>query len=120
MNVKLFIAIFFLIFVAELGDKTQLTVMAKSAAGDKWTVFAAASTALVCSTLIAVLFGSILDKYVDPKYVKIAAGCVFLIFGVFTLYTAFGDKTSNQSVVEPAVVTESVENDDANTMERRP
>jgi rubrerythrin len=86
MNIKLFFSTFLLIFLAELGDKTQLTALARSAAGDKWTVFFAASFALVFSTLVAVLFGGTIRKYVPETYIKLTAGILFIIFGVITLY----------------------------------
>lgn len=89
---KMFIGTFFLIFLAELGDKTQLTALARSATGGKWLVFIAASLALVCSTLIAVLFGSVLRKYIPDFFIKLVAGLLFLVFGGLTLFSAFKDK----------------------------
>lgn len=90
MNYKLFFSTFLLIFLAEIGDKTQLTAMARAATGDssKWTVFAAASLALALSTLIAVLFGSTFTRLVPEKYIKMAAGLLFLLFGLLTLRSA--------------------------------
>jgi rubrerythrin len=90
MNTKLFISTFILIFLAELGDKTQLAAMARAATGGdaKWTVFMAASSALVLSTLIAVLLGSVLNKYVPPIAIKITAGGMFILFGVLILFNA--------------------------------
>ena len=85
----MFFSTFALIFLAELGDKTQLTALARSAAGGKWIVFFAASLALVCSTLVAVLFGSVIRKYIPESYIKITAGSLFLIFGAVTLFSAF-------------------------------
>ena len=103
MNPKLFFSIFCLIFMAELGDKTQLAVMAKSAAGDKWTVFFAATLALACSTLVAVLFGSALEKFIDPKYIKMGAGCLFVIFGLIIIYTVVrGEEPETVEVTAPA------------------
>ena len=59
MDPKLFLTVFGTVFLAELGDKTQLAALTRTAAADgsKWTVFFAASAALVVSTLVAVLIG---------------------------------------------------------------
>lgn len=87
MNMRLFISTFALIFLAELGDKTQLAAMARVATGDggKWTVFLSASSALVLSTLVAVMFGSALNKVVPAHYIKTAAGILFIVFGLIIL-----------------------------------
>lgn len=88
-NTKLFFSTFVLIFLAELGDKTQLAAMASSATGGKATVFLAASAALVLSTALAVLFGSVLTRILPPFYIKVAAGILFLVFGALILFNAF-------------------------------
>ncbi len=90
MNSKLFISTFILIFLAELGDKTQLAAMARAATGGdaKWTVFFAASSALVLSTMIAVMLGSVLNRMVPPIVIKLAAGGLFILFGILILINA--------------------------------
>jgi len=101
MDWKMFFSTFALIFLAELGDKTQLTALARSATGSKWIVFAAASLALACSTLVAVLFGTVIRRYIPEHYIKIAAGVLFLIFGAFTLISALPSKEKGTlSIVE--------------------
>lgn len=84
-NVKLFVSTFVLIFLAELGDKTQLAAMAKSIEG-RMTVFLAASLALVCSTLIAVLFGDALTRFIPERYIQMAAAILFIVFGGIMLF----------------------------------
>ena len=66
MDWKLFFSTFALVFLAELGDKTQLTVLAQSAVHGRLSVCLAACLALCASTLLAVLFGGILSRYVPP------------------------------------------------------
>ncbi len=89
---KLFSGTFVLIFLAELGDKTQLAALAKTAdAPDssmaKWVVFVGASAALVFSTFIAVFLGHILKAIVpDERYIRLAAAILFLIFGASILW----------------------------------
>jgi Ca2+/H+ antiporter, TMEM165/GDT1 family len=100
MDWKMFFSTFALIFLAELGDKTQLTALARSATGGRWIVFFAASLALVCSTLVAVLFGSVIRKYIPEQYIKITAGALFLLFGTITLISAF---RGGENIPEPVV-----------------
>ncbi len=100
MDWKMFFSTFALIFLAELGDKTQLTALARSAAGGRWIVFFAASLALVCSTLVAVLFGSVIKKYIPEMYIKLVAGALFLIFGTITLISAFRGEETPPATVE--------------------
>ena len=90
-NVKLFVSTFVLIFLAELGDKTQLAAMAKSIEG-RLTVFLAASLALVCSTLIAVLFGDALTRIIPEKYIQLAAAVLFIAFGGIMLFNLLTGK----------------------------
>jgi len=82
MEWKLFLSTFGLIFLAELGDKTQLAAFAATA-GSKSpvSVFLGASAALVMSTLIAVALGSVLQKVVPVSWLKLGAGILFIIMG---------------------------------------
>lgn len=90
MSIKLFISTFLMIFLAELGDKTQLAVIGRiNEASTKWTVFAASTLALILSTFIAVQFGGWLTRHVDPRAIKLGAGLLFLAIGGWTLYEAF-------------------------------
>ncbi|MBM4163861.1 MAG: hypothetical protein FJ222_05415 [Lentisphaerae bacterium] len=88
MNWTLFTSTFVMIFLAELGDKTQLAVMSQSGANAsfKLTVFAAGALALTASTAIGVLAGGLLQKLVpDERYIKLAGGALFLVFGALML-----------------------------------
>jgi putative Ca2+/H+ antiporter (TMEM165/GDT1 family) len=82
MDWRLIGSTFLIIFLAELGDKTQLTALA-SAAGSRstWMVFLGASAALVCSTLLAVAVGHWLQGVMNPKWLRVLAGCAFLVVG---------------------------------------
>jgi rubrerythrin len=91
VNWPLFFSTFVLIFLAELGDKTQLAVMSQSASSSsKWTVFAAGVMALAASTAIGVLAGDLIRRYVpDERYIKCVGGVLFLIFGGLMLREAY-------------------------------
>ncbi|UAA40241.1 TMEM165/GDT1 family protein [Paraneptunicella aestuarii] len=90
MEFKVFLTIFFTVFLAELGDKTQLaTVLFASEQNvSKWMVFLAASAALVVSAGLGVLVGDTLSHYIDEKVLNYIAGALFIVIGLFTLYKA--------------------------------
>ncbi len=103
MDPRLFFSTFILIFLAELGDKTQLAAMAQAAgARAPWSVFLGASAALVLSTLLAVLLGGVLERYVPVAYIRGAAGVLFLVFGVLLLRNAWsGEEVALAPVAAP-------------------
>ncbi len=90
MDWKIFLTIFASVFIAELGDKTQLATMlfAADKTVSKWSVFFAASAALVLSSAIGVVVGSLLSTYIDTKYLHYLAGTGFILIGAYTLFTA--------------------------------
>lgn len=90
MDWKIFITIFAAVFIAELGDKTQLATMlfATDKEVSKYTVFFAASAALIVASAIGVLAGSLLAEYINVKYLHYIAGFGFILIGAFTLYNA--------------------------------
>lgn len=89
MSWKIFISTFFLIFLAELGDKTQLAVMLQSAVHGRWVVFLAASLALALSTLLGVFVGGLISKMVSERVIHGVGGTLFLVFGFLMLYSVF-------------------------------
>lgn len=90
MDWKIFLTVFGAVFVAELGDKTQLATMLFAADKEvnKYIVFAAASAALVVASAIGVLAGSLLSEFINEKYLHYIAGVGFIVIGAFTLYHA--------------------------------
>ena len=90
MDLKLLTTVFASVFVAELGDKTQLATMLFSAegAGSRTTVFLAASAALVFATAIGVLAGGFIAQHVAPSTLKVIAGAGFIAIGLWTLLRA--------------------------------
>jgi putative Ca2+/H+ antiporter (TMEM165/GDT1 family) len=87
MDWKLFATVFGTVFIAELGDKTQLATLlwASEAQHPKWTVFAAASVALVATTALAVLGGALLSEILSPRTLRWVAGLGFVAVGVWVL-----------------------------------
>jgi putative Ca2+/H+ antiporter (TMEM165/GDT1 family) len=90
MHWKIFLTIFAAVFIAELGDKTQLATMLFAADKEvsKYTVFVAASAALVVATALGVLAGSLLSEYINERYLHYIAGIGFITIGAYTLYSA--------------------------------
>ena len=83
MDWKLLSSTYLAILLAEMGDKTQLATMSL-AAGQKarWNVFLAAACALVTSSLIAVLAGDVVARYIPPIWVRRGAGALFVVLGL--------------------------------------
>ena len=90
MDLKLFAVVFGTIFLAELGDKTQLATLLFAAREDTplVTVFLAASAALVLTSALGVLAGGLVANYVDPKVLSYVAGVGFIVIGVWTILAA--------------------------------
>jgi len=90
MDLKILATVFASVFIAELGDKTQLATLLFAADKEvgKWTVFAGASLALVTASAIGVLAGAALAEQVNPKYLHYCAGVGFVVIGIWTLLKA--------------------------------
>jgi putative Ca2+/H+ antiporter (TMEM165/GDT1 family) len=90
MDWKIFTTIFASVFIAELGDKTQLATMLFASDKDvtKLTVFAGAALALVFTSAIGVAAGSIVSQYVSAKQLQYLAGVGFIAIGLWTLFKA--------------------------------
>jgi len=86
MDWKLLASTFGAIFVAELGDKTQLAALSLSAgSSSKWPVFLGSALALVATSAIAVLAGEAVSRVVSPLWLRRTAGVVFLGMGALFL-----------------------------------
>ncbi|SHK00701.1 TMEM165/GDT1 family protein [Paramaledivibacter caminithermalis] len=83
---KIIFTSFWIVFIAELGDKTQLqTMLLATQTKSIWGVFIGASLALVLSALIGVLASTYITKLIPPSYLQFAAGSAFIIIGILTL-----------------------------------
>jgi putative Ca2+/H+ antiporter (TMEM165/GDT1 family) len=90
MDYKVLITVFGAVFIAELGDKTQLATMlfAADKSVSKWTVFLGASLALILASGIGVLAGSAISHYVSERQLHYVAGIGFIAIGLWTLIKA--------------------------------
>jgi len=83
---KIILTSFWMVFLAELGDKTQLQIMLLSTQTNSIIgVFLGASIALILSTIIGIVAGVYITKYIPPCYLRGAAGTAFIIIGLLTL-----------------------------------
>lgn len=88
MDFKVLITVFAAIFIAELGDKTQIATMlfASDSNTSKWAIFLGASLALIATTTLGILAGGALAHYISPKALTAVAGTGFILIGIWTLY----------------------------------
>ena len=86
MDWKLFGSTFAAVFIAELGDKTQLATLSLAAGGSsRWMVFGGSAAALVATSAIAVLAGEAVTRAIPPVWLQRTAGLVFVALGAWFL-----------------------------------
>ncbi len=87
---RVFLSVFAAVFIAELGDKTQLATMlfAADKSVNKFVVFLGASLALVLASAIGVLAGGVLSNYVSERHLHLVAGLGFIGIGLWMLVRA--------------------------------
>lgn len=90
MDPRFFFTVFSTVFLAELGDKTQLATFlyAADAERSKVVVFLAAASALVVTSAVGVLLGSVVAQYVNPRMLSYLAGAGFIVIGILTIVRA--------------------------------
>lgn len=90
MDLKVLMTVFSVVFIAELGDKTQLATMLFAADKDvsKWTVFFGASLALIMASALGVLAGGFISQYISEKHLNYIAGLGFILIGLWTFLKA--------------------------------
>ena len=90
MDLRVLFTTFGIIFLAEMGDKTQLAAMTMAADSKKpWAVFLGASLALAAVSALGVLVGSVVGDYVPLVWVKRVAAMAFIVIGVLMLMGKF-------------------------------
>ena len=91
MTLYALLTVFITVFLAELGDKTQIASLLFATDEDlnPWLVFAAASLALMASTGIAVLLGAHASRYLEHMPLQLFAGIAFILIGCWTVVSHF-------------------------------
>src|SRR5207237_4022500 len=86
MDWRVMLTTFGIIFLAEMGDKTQIAAMTMAAEKKRpWEVFIGASLGLVAVSAIGVIVGSVLSQYLPLEWIKVVAGAAFIMIGVLVL-----------------------------------
>ena len=86
MNWQAFLATFTMLFIAELGDKTQLAVMVQAAKFQKpWLVWLGASLALILVSGLGVCVGQLCGAYLPREIISRIAGGIFIIMGILMI-----------------------------------
>lgn len=90
MDWRTLLSTFGVIFLAEMGDKTQLAAMTMAAESKRpWQVFLGASVALVAVSAIGVLVGNVIGNYISVEWIKRVAALSFILIGVLILLDKF-------------------------------
>ena len=90
MDLRVLLTTFGIIFLAEMGDKTQLAAMTMAADTKKpWAVFLGSSLALAAVSALGVLVGSVVGDYVPLEWIKRVAALAFIAIGVLMLLGKF-------------------------------
>jgi putative Ca2+/H+ antiporter (TMEM165/GDT1 family) len=90
MDFRVLLTTFGIIFLAEMGDKTQLAAMTMSAQTKKpWAVFIGSSVALAAVSALGVIVGSVIGEYFPLEWVKRVAAVAFIIIGTLMLFGKF-------------------------------
>lgn len=101
------------VFVAEMGDKTQLATMLMSAKEKSpWSIFLGSASALVAASAVSVLLGDWLSKFIPPELLQLVAGASFVVIGLYVLWQeTVGDPDAER---EPSL--EGMESDGGDDM----
>jgi putative Ca2+/H+ antiporter (TMEM165/GDT1 family) len=90
MDWRVLLTTFGVIFLAEMGDKTQLAAMTMSAQTKRpWAVFIGAALALTAVSALGVVVGSVIGDYISLIWVKRVAACAFIVIGILMLANKF-------------------------------
>ncbi len=77
---------FALVFLAELGDKTQISTMILATKSPSiWCTFIGSAFALVLSSLIGVLAGNFIQKFIPVNYLQKCSGLAFVVIGILLM-----------------------------------
>ena len=99
MIINLLISSFITIFIAELGDKTQIATLTLSGNSKRpWAVFLGSASALILATLIGVLAGGSISTFIPEIYLKIIASITFFIIGSRLIYDSLKMAKNNNNI----------------------
>ncbi len=90
MQWRLLLLTFATVFLAELGDKTQLATFSFACSNRTgfWSVFIGSALALIASSLLATCLGSVVSRWLPIRWVHLAAGLLFVVLGILLVLRA--------------------------------
>jgi len=87
MDLKIILTAFSAIFFAELADKTQLVgIGLASRSGKPLSVFIGSVLGYMLVTMISVILGSLLSKYIRPEYIRYGGAFLFVVIGALMFF----------------------------------
>ncbi|OPX30750.1 MAG: hypothetical protein B1H08_00840 [Candidatus Omnitrophica bacterium 4484_171] len=87
MGLKLFLSTFLVVFLAELFDKTEIAIVSLSLKGNsKIFIFLGAMAAFLVATVLALVLGDLLARYINPKFIRYICAATFFIVGFLSLF----------------------------------
>jgi putative Ca2+/H+ antiporter (TMEM165/GDT1 family) len=87
-----FLTVFFTILVDEIGDKSQLATLGFASTQGKWITFFASAAALIIASLVASFAGGWLQGKINPRYLSLSAGALFILIGAWTIFSTIRGK----------------------------
>lgn len=100
-----FFKAFFLIFVAEMGDKTQILAMTFATRYNAGQVFIGIFLGVILNHSIAILLGTYVSNFINPNILQVLAGILFIIFGLWALINSEDKEENKKTLKYGAVLT---------------
>lgn len=100
-----FLQAFFFIFIAEMGDKTQILAMTFATKYNAGQVFLGIFIGVVINHSIAIVLGSCLSNLINPDILQVLAGILFIIFGLWSLINDDDEEDNKKAFKHGAVLT---------------
>ncbi|MEW6172626.1 MAG: TMEM165/GDT1 family protein [Bacillota bacterium] len=101
LNWRLFLSALGMVFLSEMGDKTQITTLLLAGAKPAYVLWVGlgSAMALICTSFLEVVIGSeIIARFIKPSTIKLVSGIAFLILGFLLLSGMIGNIQMNQQV----------------------
>ena len=118
-EMSIWLQCFGLVFLSELGDKSQIAVICLSSSSSFLTIFIGISIANVLLTIIAIFCGKIVEEYISKKTLEIISGFLFVLFGIFFIQFAF-DIKNLETAIQSDIATNMLRKQPSTLLKPRP
>lgn len=95
LNWRLFLTTMGMVFLSEMGDKTQITTLLLAGAKPAYVFWVGlgSATALICTSFLEVIIGSgVIARYIKPRITRLVSGVVFLLMGILLVFGVWGNR----------------------------